>query len=201
MGRYITALLCHLACASAMAAEPTTAVGQDALRRVAAAGLLTQNEQEVLRREEPIYLVAHTAADCPICKVWRASSTGLSVARQLSDTWPHVHFVLIDRRSLYSSEDESLYPPELNYLFQGRKERYQLSPPTPLFEVVVRNHVVLRLGGLQAWNENVVPAIQELERTRETASSSDIQPSVLRKYPIPLGVAVTTGLRPIAVAH
>ena len=40
MGRCITALLCHLACASALAAEPTTAVGQDALQRVAAAGPL-----------------------------------------------------------------------------------------------------------------------------------------------------------------
>ena len=28
-----------------------------------------------------------------------------------------------------------------------------------------------------------------------------VLPVVLRKYPIPLGVAVTTGLRPIAVAH
>ena len=177
MGRYITALLCHLACASALAAEPTTAVGQDTVQRVAAAGPLSQNGQEVLGPDEPIYLVAHTAADCPICKVWRASSTGLPAARQLSDTWPHVHFVLIDRRSLYGSEDESLYPPELHYLFQGRKERYQLSPPTPLFEVVVRDQVVLRLGGLQAWNENVVPAIQELERTRETASASGRQPS------------------------
>src|SRR6476646_1684566 len=106
MGRYITALLCHLACASAMAAEPTPAVGQDALRRVAAAGLLTQTEQEALSRQDPIYRAAHTAADCPICKVWRSSSTGLSVARKLSDTWPHVHLVLIDRRTLYGSEDE-----------------------------------------------------------------------------------------------
>jgi hypothetical protein len=157
MGRYITASLCHLACASALAAEPTTAVGQDALRRVPAAGSPSQNEQGVLGRDEPIYLVAHTAADCPICKVWRASSTGLPAARQLSDTWPHVHFVLIDRRSLYGSEDESLYPPELHYLFQGRKERYQLSPPTPLFEVVVRNQVVLRLEACKLGTRMLFP--------------------------------------------
>jgi hypothetical protein len=180
MGRYILALLCHLACASVLAAEPTTAVEQDASRRVAAPDPLSQRKQQVLRRDDPVYLVVHTAVDCPVCKVWRESSTGLPVARKLSDTWPHVHFVLIDRRSLYGSEDEALYPPELHDLYQGRRERYQLSPATPLFEVVVRNQVILRLGGLQAWNENVVPAIQELERTRETASSSDIQPSRLR---------------------
>jgi hypothetical protein len=51
MGRYITALLCHLACASALAAEPTTAVGQDTVQRVAAAGPLSQNGQEVLGRD------------------------------------------------------------------------------------------------------------------------------------------------------
>jgi len=43
-----------------------------------------------------------------------------------------------------------------------------LSPATPLFEIVIRDKVVLRLAGLQAWNEQVVPSVEKLEGNRET---------------------------------
>ena len=79
-----------------------------------------------------------------------------------------MRFILIERASLNGSEDESLYPPELRALYQDRKGRYQLSPATPLFEIVIRDKVVLRLAGLQAWNEQVVPSVQTLESNRET---------------------------------
>ena len=116
--------------------------------------------------DEPLYLVAHTAVDCPVCKVWRQSPSGLALAQQLPKQWQHVRFVLIERQRLYGSEDESLYPKELRFLFDERRSRYMLSPPTPLFEVVVGSRVVLWQAGLQDWETQVVPAVRELEAAR-----------------------------------
>lgn len=167
----VAALLCHLVFTSALAAGPTFAGGQDDSRRGPADGAPSRNEQASLKRDDPVYVVAHTAVDCPICKVWRDSDSGLPLARKLSEDRRHVHLVMIDRRSLSGSEDESLYPPELRFLYQDRRDRYQLSPPTPLFEIVVREKVVLRLAGLQAWTERVVPALQQLEQSRDKVPS------------------------------
>ncbi len=103
----------------------------------------------------------------------RCGATPIPACRweELSEDRQHVHLVMIDRRSLSGSEDESLYPPELRFLYQDRRDQYQLSPPTPLFEIVVRDKVVLRLAGLQAWTERVVPALQQLEQSRDKVPS------------------------------
>ena len=164
-------LLCSLVCAYALAAGQPAVAEQDASRHISVEGAPALKERKPLTHDEPVYVVAHTAVDCPICKVWRESDSGLALARKLSESWPYVHLVVIDRRSLSGSEAESLYPLELRFLYEDRSTRYQLSPPTPLFEIVVRSRVVLRLPGLQAWTEQVVPALRELERTRETSSS------------------------------
>ena len=157
MRRPIIALLCQLACAAMLTSGPSIA-----------AEPTVRNEQLLLKRNDPLYVVAHSAVDCPVCRTWSAASSGLPLAKKLSATWPNVRFVLIERASLNSSEDESLYPPELRPLYLERKGRYQLSPPTPLFEIVIRDKVVLRLAGSQAWNEQVVPSVQTLENNRET---------------------------------
>ena len=157
MRRPIIALLCQLACAAVLTAGFAVAAEQAPL-----------GEHLLLKRNDPLYVVAHSAVDCPACKMWEASSTGLPLAKKLSETWPNVRFVLIERESLNSSEEESLYPPELRSLYLDRKGRYQLSPATPLFELVIRDRVVLRLSGVQAWNEQVLPSIQKLEQNRET---------------------------------
>ena len=168
---HIVPLWCTLVCASALAAGQPTVAEQDASRRISAVGAPALKERKPLTHDEPVYVVVHTAVDCPICKVWRESDSGLALARKLSESWPHMNLVVIDRHSLSGSEAESLYPPELRFLYEDRSARYQLSPPTPLFEIVARNRVVLRLPGLQAWTEQVVPALRELERTRETSPS------------------------------
>ena len=139
-----------------------------ALQRSSVADASAGQNELALKHAEPIYVVAHTAVDCPICKVWGESSAGLPAAKRWSETWPNVRLVLLERHSLYSSEDESLYPPELKALYQERRERYQLSPATRLFEIVVRDRVILRMAGLQGWTDHVLPALGELERTRQT---------------------------------
>lgn len=157
MRRRIIALLCQLACAAVLTTGPSVAAEQAPL-----------SEHLLLKRNDPLYVVAHSAVDCPACKMWEASSTGLPLAKKLSATWPNVRFVLIERQSLNGSEDETLYPPELRSLYLDRKARFQLSPATPLFELVIRDRVVLRLSGVAAWNEQVVPSVQKLESNRET---------------------------------
>ena len=107
------------------------------------------------------------AEDCPVCKVWRESSSGLAVARQLPRTWPHLQVVFIERKSLNGSETESLYPTTLRYLYEGRRERYQLSPAVPLFEIVLRDTVIFRRSGLPGWSDGALPSLKALEEGRE----------------------------------
>jgi hypothetical protein len=110
-------------------------------------------------------LVVHTAKDCPVCKVWRESPSGLETARQMAKNWPALKLVVVERTSLNGSETESLYPPELQTLYQARRERYQLSPAVPLFELVRQGKVISRRAGLQAWSEGTVAEIQALQES------------------------------------
>jgi hypothetical protein len=112
---------------------------------------------------EPVTLVVHTAKDCPICKVWRESPSGLATATQLPREWPRLKLVIIERDSLYGSESESLYPQELQYMYQIRSERYQLSPPVPMFEIVSQGKLISRHAGLQGWADGTVPEVRALQ--------------------------------------
>lgn len=129
----------------------------------------TQDDPRMPRRDDPIYVVAHSAVDCPACATWRNAADGLPATKQWAKTWPKVRVVVIERASLSGSEDASLYPPELRFLYDDRKARYQLAPPTPTFEVVVRDRVLMRQAGVQAWTGQIIPAISILERNRGTA--------------------------------
>lgn len=124
-----------------------------------------------LRHDERVTVVVHTAGNCPICKLWRVSPEGLPVARQLPQRWPQVQVVFIERPSLHGSETGSLYPPELQHLFQARQERYQLSPPVPLFEIVRGREIVTRYSGMQGWTDGILPALASLEAGREQPGS------------------------------
>jgi hypothetical protein len=116
-----------------------------------------------LAADESFTVVVHTAEDCPICKVWRESPGGLATAKQLPRDWPQLKVVFIERKSLYGSESESLYPPELQYLYQDRRARYQLSPPVPMFEIVRHGKVISRHAGLQGWTDGTLSEIRLLE--------------------------------------
>ncbi len=116
-----------------------------------------------LRAEEEVTLVVHTAADCPICKAWRESSSGLAVAQQLPRESPPVHVVFIERARLQGSETEALYPAQLLPLFRARQEKYQLSPPVPLFELVRGERVISRHAGLRGWSEGTLPEVRQIQ--------------------------------------
>ena len=141
------------------------AFAMDAPAQTSAGGAPMANASQVsdVPSDRELTLVIHTAENCPICKVWRESASGLQVAKQLPQRWPNLQVVLVERKSLYGSESESLYPAQLQHLYQARKERYQLSPPVPLFEIVRGAQVVARQGGLQGWAEGILPALERLE--------------------------------------
>ena len=150
---------------TAVAAADAPAKGQSA-PAISSKAPAAEENSNALGQDEPLVLVVHMAEDCPICKVWRESPSGLAVAKQLPQTWPHLQVVFIERKSLNGSETESLYPTPLHYLYEGRKERYQLSPAVPLFEIVLRDTVIFRRSGLPGWAEGVLPALKALEEGR-----------------------------------
>ena len=125
-----------------------------------------------LRVEDSVTLVVHTAADCPVCKAWRESSAGLSVAQQLPNGAPPIKVVFIERSSLHGSESESLYPPELSSLYKSRQEKYQLSPPVPLFELVRAGQVISRHAGLRGWSEGTLPEVRQLQGKQAPSAAS-----------------------------
>lgn len=122
--------------------------------------------------EDEVTLVVHTAVDCPVCKAWRESSSGFPLLRQLRQGTPPIKWVIVERPSLQGSESEALYPPELAPLFKARQEKYQLSPPTPLFELVRAGKVVSRHAGLRGWAEGTLPEIRQIQGNLAPSSAS-----------------------------
>lgn len=119
---------------------------------------------------DPITLVIHSAADCPVCKAWRESRNGLPLALKLQQESPQIKVVIIERASLHGSESEALYPPELQSLFKARQARYQLSPPVPLFELVRKDQLISRHAGLDGWSRGTLPEIRRLQASFAASS-------------------------------
>jgi hypothetical protein len=122
------------------------------------------------RYDDQVTLVIHTAVNCPICKVWRESATGWPLASQLGKDWPQFQAVFIERPSLHGSESEALYPQALRHLFRARQESYQLSPATPMFEIVRNKQVVARQAGLQGWSDAILPSLRQLQASQKDST-------------------------------
>ena len=135
-----------------------------------------EGNSPALESDEPLFLVVHTAEDCPFCKIWRESDSGLAVAKQLPQTWPLLQVVIVERKSIHANESESLYPRSLQFLYEARRERYQLAPATPMFEIVRRGQVIYRRSGLPGWTDGILPTLKELEASRVAASASSQAP-------------------------
>jgi hypothetical protein len=151
-----------LAATIAVAAVAQTPAAADR----AAAGSATGSATANYRSDDQVTLVIHTAANCPICRVWRESADGWPLASQLREGWPQFQAVVIERPSLHGSESEALYPEALRHLYRARKDSYQLSPPTPLFEIVRNKQVVARQSGLQGWSDAILPSLRQLQASQ-----------------------------------
>jgi hypothetical protein len=135
-------------------------------RAAASPGTGAESVPAKARHEDQVTLVIHTAANCPICRVWRESTTGWPLVSQLRQEWPQLQVAVIERPSIHGSESEALYPESLRHLFRARQESYQLSPATPLFEIVRNKQVVARQSGLNGWSDAVLPALRQLQASQ-----------------------------------
>ena len=125
-----------------------------------------------LESDEPLIVVVHSAKDCPFCKIWRESDSGLAIAKKLMQKWPLLQVVIVERKSIHASETESLYPRSMRFLYEARRERYQLAPATPMFEIVRREQVIYRKSGLPGWTDGIVPTLGALEASRAAVSAT-----------------------------
>jgi len=173
MSRVIAFLLLLVAAGGGDAIAAPLLPIKDATNATAPASASTMPAAQRPALDEPITVVVHTAEDCPICKVWRESPAGQATAEQLPRDWPRLRVVLIERKRLNGSESEALYPADLQYLYEARRERYQLSPPVPMFEIVRQGKVISRHAGMQGWTDGTLSEIRLLEANR---SSSVLDP-------------------------
>jgi hypothetical protein len=173
-------LFCLAACVGRVAVVAAEAPAKGPSAPAISGKAPVEENSSALGQDEPLTLLVHMAEDCPVCQVWRESSYGLAVARQLPQTWPHLQVVFIERKSLNGSETESLYPTTLRYLYEGRKARYQLSPAVPLFEIVLRDTVIFRRSGLPGWSDGALPGLKALEEGREGSLPPVKQPTAPR---------------------
>ena len=72
-------------------------------------------------------------------------------------------------RGLFS---EALYPKSMRFLYEARRDRYQLAPGVPMFEIVRRERVTYRRSGLPGWTDGILPTLKALEASRVAASAS-----------------------------
>lgn len=164
-----------LAATLAVVAQAQTPPAADRAAAGTAAGSATANS----RSDDQVILVIHTAVNCPICRVWRETADGWPLASQLGQGWPQFQAVVIERPSLHGSESEALYPEPLRHLYRARQASYQLSPPTPLFEIVRNKQVVARQSGLQGWSDAILPSLRQLQASH-TGSTPPPTPSAVR---------------------
>ena len=55
-------------------------------------------------QDEPLYVVMHSAKDCPYCTQWKRDSAGLGNAKAIVDARQHVRIFIIDRDSIRGAE-------------------------------------------------------------------------------------------------
>ncbi|MDP9043274.1 MAG: hypothetical protein M3O01_00555 [Pseudomonadota bacterium] len=146
----------------------------------ATASASTMPAAHPLAVDESITVVVHTAQDCPVCKAWRESPAGQATAEQLRRDWPLLKVVFIERKLLNGSETESLYPADLQPLYDARRERYQLSPPVPMFELVRQGRVISRHAGMQGWTDGTRSEIIRLEANRSSPATGPTQGAMPR---------------------
>lgn len=120
-----------------------------------------------LPAEEPVILVAHLSYDCEYCQRWENFLGGRGDMVKWMRTHPQTHMVILKRGGLDMAEKASLYPPDLQWLYQQHADKQELSPPTPEFEVVYANRVQGVTFGNEGWEYYIFPVLKILEENRE----------------------------------
>ncbi|SAK91527.1 hypothetical protein AWB79_06708 [Caballeronia hypogeia] len=148
-------------------------------------------KQIAVAEGETITLVMHSARDCKYCVRWKGHFAGQGNFEAWARRHPGTRLFIVERASIASNETPADYPPELAWLSERYRRDGRVRPGTPAFEVFVARNLVLRSYGLAAWDDEVFPAIKNLDARRShsdaaaataatSVASNEADPSMLR---------------------
>jgi hypothetical protein len=128
--------------------------------------------QTTVAAGEVITLVVHSAPDCKYCARWKGPLAGEGHFKSWARTHPGTQLFIVERASIASNETPADYPQDLHWLSEQSQKEQRLRPGTPMFEVFVARKLVLRTYGLDSWNDDVFPAIKDLDARRSHSVAS-----------------------------
>lgn len=120
-----------------------------------------------LPANEPLYVVAHVADDCPWCRMWVNPFGGRRDLTVWMKTHANTSLLIVSRGFEGTPEKADEYSAELQWLFNEHQAKDELLPPTPEFEVVSGGAVLVRGVGLDSWKDYIFPAVQKLDEQRQ----------------------------------
>ncbi|SAK97941.1 hypothetical protein AWB76_07471 [Caballeronia temeraria] len=119
-----------------------------------------------------IELVVHSARDCKYCVRWKGPFAGEGHFKSWARSHPGAQLFIVERASIASNEALEDYPRDLQWLAEQNQKDQRLRPGTPMFEVFVERNLVLRSYGLDSWDDEVFPAIKDLDARRSHREAS-----------------------------
>jgi hypothetical protein len=124
--------------------------------------------EAVPRKNQPLYVIVHSARDCHFCQRWKG---GLGVGgpaefREWAKDHPLAKLAIVERDNIDGVETEDRYPPELMLFYEKRKESGSLRTGVPLFEIALGRRVIHRAYGFSSWRRSVFDAVKLVESRR-----------------------------------
>ncbi|CAL8480144.1 hypothetical protein [Caballeronia sp. S22] len=119
-----------------------------------------------------ITLVVHSAPDCKYCVRWMGPFAGQGHFKSWARTHPGAQLFIVERASIASNETPDDYPQALRWLSEQNRKEQRLHPGTPMFEVFVAQNLIVRSYGLDSWDDEVFPAIKDLDARRSHLGAS-----------------------------
>lgn len=128
--------------------------------------------QAQIHEGEPLLLVMHSAKDCKYCARWKGLLGGKPEYESWIKSHPDDHLIIVEREAMASIEEAVDYPEDLRWLFERKQQRGNIKPETPTFEIVLGQKVLWRSAGYRSWDQDVFPAIKDLDSRRLAAISN-----------------------------
>ena len=108
-----------------------------------------------LHKDSKIVLVYLGARDCHFCDQWEENEQQKIL---LSEEIKHIEFYKIVRSTFHRNLQLSDFQDDLKWLYESVK----MDNSTPTFVVLVDKTIVLKIAGLNYWDERVMPLLTEL---------------------------------------
>ncbi|WP_321798345.1 hypothetical protein [Caballeronia sp. J97] len=128
--------------------------------------------QTTVTAGDVIELVVHSARDCKYCVRWMGPFAGEGHFKSWARDHPGSQLFIVERASIASNETPEDYPQHLRWLADQNQKAQRLHPGTPMFEIYIARNLVLRSYGLDSWDDEVFPAIKDLDARRSHGSAS-----------------------------